>query len=61
MEVTASWIQDALFQPEPRARYRAMLELGYADAFRSLHPGHAGIIFDKRSSITVASESTISR
>ena len=36
-----SWIQDALFQPEPRARYRAMLELGYVDAFRSLHPGDA--------------------
>ena len=38
----ASWIRDALFQPEPRARYRAMLELGYTDAFRSLHPGIAG-------------------
>lgn len=33
----ASWIHDALFQPEPRAVYRAMLELGYTDAFRSLH------------------------
>lgn len=38
----ASWIQDALFQPEPCARYRAMLELGYVDAFRSLHPGIGG-------------------
>ena len=38
----ASWIHDALFQPEPRARYRAFLELGYIDAFRSLHPGEAG-------------------
>jgi exodeoxyribonuclease III len=38
----ASWIHDALFQPEPRARYRAMLSLGYIDAFRSLHPGEAG-------------------
>lgn len=38
----ASWIRDALFQPEPRARYRAMLELGYIDAFRSLHPGVGG-------------------
>ncbi len=38
----ASWIRDALFQPEPRARYRAMLELGYTDAFRSLHPGAGG-------------------
>jgi exodeoxyribonuclease-3 len=33
----ASWIRDALFQPEPRALYRAMLDLGYTDAFRSLH------------------------
>jgi exodeoxyribonuclease-3 len=38
----ASWIYDALFQPEPRARYRALLELGYTDAFRSLHPGVGG-------------------
>ncbi len=38
----ASWIHDALFQPEPRARYRAFLELGYIDAFRSLHPGESG-------------------
>jgi exodeoxyribonuclease-3 len=37
-----SWIRDALFQPEPRARYRAMLERGYVDAFRSLHPDLAG-------------------
>jgi exodeoxyribonuclease-3 len=38
----SSWIHDALFQPEPRARYRQMLELGYTDAFRSLHPGEGG-------------------
>jgi exodeoxyribonuclease-3 len=38
----ASWVGDALFQPEPRARYRGFLELGYIDAFRSLHPGEAG-------------------
>jgi exodeoxyribonuclease-3 len=38
----ASWIRDALFQPEPRARYRSMLERGYVDAFRSLHPDMAG-------------------
>jgi exodeoxyribonuclease-3 len=37
-----SWKRDALFQPEPRARYRAMLERGYVDAFRSLHPGLTG-------------------
>jgi exodeoxyribonuclease-3 len=38
----ASWVRDALFQPEPRARYRGWLELGYVDAFRSLHPGETG-------------------
>ena len=38
----ASWVRDALFQPETRARYRAMLALGYTDAFRSLHPGELG-------------------
>jgi exodeoxyribonuclease-3 len=38
----SSWIRDALFQPEPRARYRSMLELGYTDAFRSLHPRVGG-------------------
>jgi exodeoxyribonuclease III len=38
----ASWIRDALFQPETRARYRAMLNLGYTDAFRSLHPDETG-------------------
>ena len=35
-------MRDALFQPEPRARYRAKLDLGYIDAFRSLHPGQGG-------------------
>jgi exodeoxyribonuclease III len=38
----ASWIRDALFQPEPRAQYRAFLKLGYIDAFRSLHPEETG-------------------
>jgi exodeoxyribonuclease III len=38
----ASWIRDALFQPEPRAKYRALLKLGYVDAFRSLHPDLRG-------------------
>jgi len=38
----AAWIHDALFQPEPRIRYRAILEEGYVDAFRSLHPGETG-------------------
>ncbi len=38
----ASWIHDALFQPQPRACYRDMLALGYTDAFRSLHPSETG-------------------
>ena len=38
----SSWMRDALFQPEPRDRYRALLSLGYTDAFRSLHPNEGG-------------------
>ncbi len=38
----SSWIRDALFQPESRARFRGFLELGYRDAFREIHPGLAG-------------------
>jgi exodeoxyribonuclease-3 len=38
----SNWMSDALFQPETRARFRAMLEMGYIDAFRSLHPGETG-------------------
>lgn len=38
----ASWAKDALFQPETRERYRALLALGYTDAFRTLHPGETG-------------------
>jgi len=38
----ASWLHDALFQPEPRERYRELLKLGYTDAFRSLHPKQTG-------------------
>jgi exodeoxyribonuclease III len=36
------WMHDALFQPEPRTRYRAMLDLEYTDAFRTLHRGEGG-------------------
>ena len=38
----ASWAGDALFQPEPRARYRALLDSGYIDAFRTLYPAEGG-------------------
>ncbi len=32
------WLDDALFQPEPRARYRDLLGQGWTDALRHLHP-----------------------
>jgi exodeoxyribonuclease-3 len=32
------WADDALFQPEPRERYRAILAQGWTDAIRHLHP-----------------------
>lgn len=35
----ANWTRDALFQPESRDRYRAMLQMGYVDALRTLNPG----------------------
>jgi exodeoxyribonuclease III len=38
----ASWLGDALFQPEPRSRYCGYQKLGYVDAFRTLHPEEKG-------------------
>jgi exodeoxyribonuclease-3 len=38
----SSWMHDALFQPEPRARYRGWTGMGYVDAFRAFHPGEPG-------------------
>jgi exodeoxyribonuclease III len=32
------WADDALFQPEPRAQYKRLLEQGWTDALRKLHP-----------------------
>jgi exodeoxyribonuclease-3 len=32
------WRDDALFQPEPKARYRDLLSQGWTDAIRHLHP-----------------------
>ena len=32
------WLDDALFQPEPRERYRNLLAQGWTDALRHLHP-----------------------
>jgi exodeoxyribonuclease-3 len=32
------WFDDALFQPEPRAQYRRLVDEGWLDALRHLHP-----------------------
>lgn len=32
-----AWVDDALFRPEVRRRYRALIYLGYVDAFRALN------------------------
>ncbi|HKR25111.1 MAG TPA: exodeoxyribonuclease III, partial [Allosphingosinicella sp.] len=32
------WLDDALFQPEPRAQYVRLLKQGWTDAIRTLHP-----------------------
>jgi exodeoxyribonuclease-3 len=32
-----NWVKDALFQPEAKAAYRRLLNLGYCDAFRAKH------------------------
>ena len=34
----ASWLKDALLQPESRAAYRRLLAQGWTDAIRHLHP-----------------------
>ena len=34
-----AWLKDALFQPPSKAALRRIENLGYTDAFRSLHPG----------------------
>lgn len=35
----AGWADDALFLPDTRKRFRAMLNLGYTEAFRALNTG----------------------
>ena len=37
-----AWMGDALFQPESRAAFRALQNLGFTEAFRSLHPDATG-------------------
>jgi exodeoxyribonuclease-3 len=33
-----AWVKDALFKPETRAAFRRIVNLGYTEAFRTLHP-----------------------
>jgi len=34
-----AWVNDALFQPESRSAYRALVNSGFVEAFRALTPG----------------------
>ncbi len=36
---TRSWTKDALLQPETRAAWRRLLDAGWTDAVRTIHPG----------------------
>ena len=42
---TRSWKKDALLQPQPRAQYAALVEQGWTDALRALHPDDASWTF----------------
>jgi exodeoxyribonuclease-3 len=35
----AAWVNDALFQPESRAAWRTLVNVGFTDATRACHPG----------------------
>jgi len=37
----ANWEQDALFHPRSRAAFRAIIDIGYTEAWRALHPDQA--------------------
>ncbi|MFQ5775189.1 MAG: exodeoxyribonuclease III [Kiloniellaceae bacterium] len=39
------WAEDALFKPETRRAFRALLNLGLTDAFRALHPEGRGYTY----------------
>ena len=40
-----AWVNDALFSPEARAAFQGLLNLGYTDAFRALHPDTQAFTF----------------
>ncbi len=41
-----SWIGDALFRPETRAKFRALVYLGLTEAWRALHTEHGYTFWD---------------
>jgi exodeoxyribonuclease III len=41
------WLDDALFAPEARARFETLLEEGWTDALRTLHPDERNFTFWK--------------
>jgi len=43
-----NWINDALYQPQSKSMLRALINQGYSDAFRTLHPhqAHAYTFYD---------------
>lgn len=43
--VTRSYARNALVQPEPRQAYRRLLDQGWTDALRQLHPGEPMFTF----------------
>jgi exodeoxyribonuclease III len=42
---TRSWLKNALLQPAPRAQYQRLLDQGWTDALRALHPDEPGYTF----------------
>ena len=41
----AAWADDALCRPDSRARFRAILHLGFTEAYRALHPAPGAYSF----------------
>jgi exodeoxyribonuclease-3 len=41
-----AWIDDALFRPETRSKFRALLHLGLTEAWRALHREHGYTFWD---------------
>lgn len=40
-----AWVNDALYQPESKALYREMINLGYTDTWRALYPNDPSYTF----------------